>query len=1219
MFKKKGLSYSLILVIAVGSLMFSCQDAYGIVIGQPTFSLSADYCLTPSVISSTCDTTNNCPDPGDVITISANITNDTSSFYFPLNVIFRVEGTNPSNQLVDLLYGGNTYINNVLRMGGLWDDSFDEVVNTPEIAAGGSYTVKANYSVLRQQLQNIFALGNGDSVMLTVRVEVFENGFNSYLGTNTTQLKVTNRSIKGCGGRRVTQDAAPVMMVINAAEYTTSDTVYVEWSVLAAADETGGPNITYRVPTWGDTNNGIIDIIRLDNIPSGDPETDCANACGGAANCGTDSCTNLEKSITTWTKYYIPTCARPCSATDENLSNTYYFSYYDTSLGANTFTNYASFLASDLTVDKYYLVRLRVICDPTDPNFPNCGTPSHTIRGPQWTYFKIWSPTLAIISSFNAYQDNGRAVVEWETTAEANTVGFYLLRFNETEGTYEIVNKKLIPAFIGFHRGGIYRVVDYGAIPGETYTYKLLEIEGKGAKIEHGPFKVKVAGTGSFSIPVFSSFNRQAHEMSNKEKARINAGKEFRKAARLLKKMKKGNQIKISVTENGLYYLDASEISTLLGMNLQKTINMIKNNLLSLSNMGKKVAYLPDKDYKGIFFYGEGIESNYTKENIYWLYQGKGLRMGYISGNGPSFLGAGTFTDTLHLEEDLWDAPALFHHPEADYWFWDFIFSGYPDMDRKTYTFKVNGVANISSTATLTAHLQGVTDTHHVVISLNGTIIGEERWDGVGPHKLVITFSQDLLKEGDNTVEVQGVLDNGVDYSLFLIDSFDLSYNRLYRAVNNSLHCRGDGNPVVTIEGFTNPSISVFDVTDPGRPIINRAITIDGINGNYRVSFVPASPQARYLALSSDAISSKLDKRTNAPSNLSSKSNRADYLIITVSELKDSAQSLASYRNGTGFQSMVVDLEDIMDEFNYGIFNPEAVKSFLSYAYNNWAKSPRYVVFVGEGSDDYKNNLGFGDSMVPTMRVDTPYGLSPSDNYFVDIDNDYVPEMAIGRLPVLTAEELQSYISKLIAYEGASSGTWRKNIIMSADASTDAGDFPADSDGIASLVPAGYTVNKIYLSEHSLNEARQILLDQISNGSLLLNYIGHSSIDRLSNAGLLTSDDVPILTNGERMPVVTAMTCFMNNFSYPGYDTLGEVLVTKAGGGAIAVFGPTGLSINSNAVGLDKKLFTSIFRNGKKIIGDAVLQAMEEYRKNDSTTFILDIYNLLGDPALKMK
>ena len=49
-----------------------------------------------------------------------------------------------------------------------------------------------------------------------------------------------------------------------------------------------------------------------------------------------------------------------------------------------------------------------------------------------------------------------------------------------------------------------------------------------------------------------------------------------------------------------------------------------------------------------------------------------------------------------------------------------------------------------------------------------------------------------------------------------------------------------------------------------------------------------------------------------------------------------------------------------MNEFNYGIYNPKAIRDFLSYAYNNWKKSPRYVVLAGNGTYDYKNNLGTG-------------------------------------------------------------------------------------------------------------------------------------------------------------------------------------------------------------------------------------------------------------------
>jgi hypothetical protein len=51
---------------------------------------------------------------------------------------------------------------------------------------------------------------------------------------------------------------------------------------------------------------------------------------------------------------------------------------------------------------------------------------------------------------------------------------------------------------------------------------------------------------------------------------------------------------------------------------------------------------------------------------------------------------------------------------------------------------------------------------------------------------------------------------------------------------------------------------------------------------------------------------------------------------------------------------------------------------------------------------------------VPTKLIDTVYMETASDDWFVDLNSDGLPEMAIGRLPVQTREEAALVVSKII-------------------------------------------------------------------------------------------------------------------------------------------------------------------------------------------------------------
>ena len=839
-------------------------------------------------------------------------------------------------------------------------------------------------------------------------------------------------------------------------------------------------------------------------------------------------------------------------------------------------------------------------------------------------YFRD-DPTLAFIAPFSAYSDGGQVVVHWETAVENGTVGFNLFRLNKETGQYLPVNTEMLAGLQKSARGGIYRYVDRNAFFGGTYTYKLEEVESNGGTRSYGPFTVRV-GVKQFDHlkpgikPMRGRYSKQAHPVSQSKKARLRARQITVNQVRAQKKKRAGNAVKIAVKEKGFYYVSAVKIANTLNIAQKKIETAIRTGNLLLENQGQAVVYFPANGASGIYFYGEAIDSIYSNENIYRLTKGKGLAGKYAHGGLPApASGDETFNYTLHIEEDNYGLTALYDDPKADYWLWDFAKGG---ETGKTFNVDAHGAASYG-TAGLSVHLKGATNTgavldHHVKVSLNGNYIGESRWDGTESHSFDIYFDQSLLNNGSNTIEITAQLSDGVPYSIFHIDSFDLTYHRYYRAVNDRLLCCGDGNPVITVEGFTNPNIRVFDVTYPKQPRLVTGTSIDAAN---RVSFIPETPESEYVVLSANGVHEPLSLAADKPSRLRKKSNSADYVVIAAEGLEATAENLAQLRSSRGLETMVVELEDIYDEFSYGLSTPEAIKTFLAHAYHHWnGGGPKYAVLAGAGTYDYKNNMGYGGCLIPPLLVNTPFGLFAADNRFGDVvGDDGMPEITIGRLPVLTGAELQTYIDKMIDYESAS-GPWTGRVMMLADDPDQGGNFPVDSDYLATLFPL-YTVDKIYLPFFStIDEARQQVLSGINNGALLVNYIGHAGLTRFAKEGMLLSTDVAALQNDDRLPLFTAFTCIVGRFAIPGYDSLSEELVLKSNGGAAAVWAPSGASYNNQARKLAEGLFKALFQDQEKVLGSAILKALQGYTLyyyNDP--FMMDIYNLLGDPALEIK
>ena len=116
-------------------------------------------------------------------------------------------------------------------------------------------------------------------------------------------------------------------------------------------------------------------------------------------------------------------------------------------------------------------------------------------------------------------------------------------------------------------------------------------------------------------------------------------------------------------------------------------------------------------------------------------------------------------------------------------------------------------------------------------------------------------------------------------------------------------------------------------------------------------------------------------------------------------------------------------LDTIHDEFGHGLASPHAVKNFLRHVHESWRRSPRFVVLLGKGTIDFRDNWGQGDNLNTPLFAATPLGLYASDNRLADVSgDDGVPEFMIGRIPVLSNEELRNFIDKLQAYEAGGLG-----------------------------------------------------------------------------------------------------------------------------------------------------------------------------------------------------
>ncbi|MGB8330579.1 MAG: C25 family cysteine peptidase [Polyangiales bacterium] len=807
--------------------------------------------------------------------------------------------------------------------------------------------------------------------------------------------------------------------------------------------------------------------------------------------------------------------------------------------------------------------------------------------------------THATLQSLSAFEHEGGVVVRWVTSSETGTVGFYLYR--EHDGEWEPLHDGLLPGLLDAPQGGIYDFRDDEADPNAIQRYRLVEVDVHGAQAVHGPFELIASTEGETLLHRGARFVREAHRQAAIGPALKALGAEKQRPGEAV-------ALYVGIEETGLYALSAAEIAARLGLAETSIRSRIEAGELLLTENGEAVAWSGSPDGSELRFFGVERESLYTEERVYRLSLDAGITMAEQSAT-PGAISAGlTFEDSRHLEENAITGILVGQDPDGDYWFWQLV-SAAPSMPATaTVTFELEAVMGDGM---VQVDLHGITDqAHSVDVRLNGALLGTAQLQGVVPHRASFPVAQATLQEGENTLSIEP---SAPGETMVYLDSADVSYVRGYVTSAASLQFRANQDASVEVTGLTG-DLELLDVSDPRRPVRLTGVVQTPAGFQFAVG-----SEREYFALHSGEVRAPSSVWNDVASDLRNRSNAADHLIIAPAALFDTAQQLAEYRNADGMRSQVVELQDIYDEFAFGTPDPNAIRTFLGYAHDNWATAPKFVVLVGKGSFDYRDVRGLGGNLFPPIMALTHGGMLSSDTKYADfIGDDGLPDLSIGRLPVTSASELDSVIQQIIVYE-SSIDSLRNDVALLADATTPQGDFATASDTISKELPPDWTVAPVYRSElGDLETTREVLFDEMRKGPRLLNYLGHAGITSLGfSEQLLSIDDLQSITIDGSQPVFAAMTCLSSRFEVPGLVSLGEAMLIDEQG-AVAVWGPSGISINEQASLLAKQLLRELSAGSETRLGPMVTHSLSVVAGLEFGRDMMEIYHLFGDPALRV-
>ena len=620
-----------------------------------------------------------------------------------------------------------------------------------------------------------------------------------------------------------------------------------------------------------------------------------------------------------------------------------------------------------------------------------------------------------------------------------------------------------------------------------------------------------------------------------------------------------------------------------------------------------------------LYFHADNTASStdFSSETAWELWRSRdGVRMPLVA--APPLGGAVTTASTgqVSLETNRYYQPGLLEAP--DLWLWEALASG----ATRAKSFSLSGVdAAAPQAAELEVSLQGASESgnpvdHHVSVSLNGTSVGEAQFAGKTPYRMRLSVPQSVLHEGANELSLTNVADTGASSFVFL-DRFTIAHPQLSSLAGGRFEgtWSESGSVSLSIGSAVSGAVRVVDVTG----VAAGPAWLTGIEtANGAVRFRVEAGH-RYWVGSDSALFSPRVSRPQ-PSTLKSAVNQADYLLIAPRGFLAAAEPLLQRRQDQGLQARAVAFEEIADEFGHGQPSAEAIRGFLAFAFQSWARpSPRYVLLLGDSSYDPRNFTGTSQpSPLPSLWTKTSYLWTVSDPQLAAVNGeDALPDLAIGRLPATTVEQARLLVEKLIAWEDSGQGLAGAAALV-ADNPDIAGDFEADVRDIAQSYLGDRSAQQLLLSQLG-SQTRPAILDALNSGLSFLSYVGHGGAAVWASENVWNSWDAANLQAQSRQPLLVTMNCLNGYFVAPSFDSLAESLLKAEGRGAIASFSPSGLSLDGPAHQYHRALMAELTGGQHERLGDAIAAAQKAYAQTGVMPELLSVYHLLGDPGMRIR
>ena len=383
----------------------------------------------------------------------------------------------------------------------------------------------------------------------------------------------------------------------------------------------------------------------------------------------------------------------------------------------------------------------------------------------------------------------------------------------------------------------------------------------------------------------------------------------------------------------------------------------------------------------------------------------------------------------------------------------------------------------------------------------------------------------------------------------------------------------------------------------------------------------------------------------------------ADMIIIIPAsrQLQGEAERLKQlHEDIDGLTVRIVPADELFNEFSSGTPDANAYRRYLKMLYDRAGsddEKPRFLLLFGDGAWDNRMRLSDWSAMSPDdfllcFESENSFSSTKSyvaDDFFTMLDdgegtsllvND-TRDIAVGRLTARTADEARVMVDKIYSYVSNDyAGAWQNTICFMGD-DGNKNMHMEGAEEVAQIIAKRCPTlqqKKIYwdayqrtvaASGYSYPDVTRLILQQMDDGALVMNYTGHGGSANLSHEYVITRSDFERPTS-LRLPLWFTASCDILPFD--GHEAnIGETAMLNSNGGAIAFFGTTRTVYADYNLPMNRaftRQLLAIADDGRpNTIGEAVRLAKNELLKSTEKKDLTENklhYTLLGDPALRL-